>query len=164
MMDVPDSPLFDATLAQTMECPVELLQQFIDVFVGALHRRQAGPVLAREGFGARPEERDEKIFADERPQGRGAATHELGQVSNPPGRFGQLASPAFVQRQQSLTDGRINRSGRGAVVEEVKFGDFTLVVCLFRSTIKGSGPSFRKKPARDSLLPSIVVLAVPVPR
>ena len=33
-----------------------------------------------------------------------------------------------------------------------------------RSTIKGSGPSFRKKPARDSLLPSIVVLAVPVPR
>jgi hypothetical protein len=118
--------LVDATLAQTMECPVEVLQQFVDVFVGALHRRQAARVLAREGFGARPEERDEKIFADERPQGRGAATHDLGQVSRRPGKFGQLASPVFVQRQQSLTDGRINRPGRGAVVEEVEFGDFTL--------------------------------------
>jgi len=90
--------LVDATLAQTMECPVEVLQQFIDVFVGALHRRQAARVLTREGFGARPEERDEKIFADERPQGRGAATHDLGQVSRRPGKFGQLASPVFVQR------------------------------------------------------------------
>jgi len=90
--------LVDATLAQTMECPVEVLQQFIDVFVGSLHRRQATRVLAREGFGARPEERDEKIFADERPQGRGATTHDLGQVSRRPGKFGQLASPVFVQR------------------------------------------------------------------
>jgi transposase len=104
--------LVDAILAQTMKCPVEVLQQFVDVFVGALHRRQAARVLAREGFGARPEERDEKIFADERPQGRGAAAHDLGQVSRRPGKFGQLAPPAFVQRQQSLADGRIDRPGR----------------------------------------------------
>jgi hypothetical protein len=60
--------LVDATLAQTVECAVEILQQFVDVLVGAFHRRQAARVLAREGFGARPEERDEKIFADERAQ------------------------------------------------------------------------------------------------
>ncbi len=48
--------------------PWRCLQQFVDVLVGAFHRRQAARVLAREGFGARPEERDEKVFADERPQ------------------------------------------------------------------------------------------------
>jgi hypothetical protein len=42
--------LLNATLAQTMECPVEVLQQFVDVFVGAFHRRQAARVLAREGL------------------------------------------------------------------------------------------------------------------
>ena len=126
--------LVDTILAQTMKCPVEVLQQFVDVFVGALHRRQAARVLASEGFGTRPEERDEKIFADERPQGRGAATHDLGQVSGRPGEFGQLASPGFVQRQQSLTDGLIDRPGSGAVVEEVKFGDFTLAWCASLST------------------------------
>ena len=105
---------------------VEVLQQFIDVFIGALHRRQAAGIFAREGFGARPEERDEKIFADERSQGRGATAHDLRQVPGRPGKFDQLAPPVFVQRQQSLTDGRINRPGLRAVVEEVKFGDFTL--------------------------------------
>src|ERR1019366_1003853 len=90
--------LVDSALAQPMECPVEILQQFVDVFVGALHRGQSARVLAREGFGARPEQRDEKIFADERPQGRGGATYNLGQASRWPGKFGQLASPVFVQR------------------------------------------------------------------
>ena len=90
--------LVDATLAQTMKCPVEILQQFVDVFVGALHRHQAARILTRKGFGARPEERDEKIFADERPQGHGAATHDFGQVSRRPWKFGQFASPVFVQR------------------------------------------------------------------
>jgi hypothetical protein len=49
--------------------------------------------LARQRFGARPEERDEKIFADERPQGRGAASHDLRQVSRRPG------SPAALRRR-----------------------------------------------------------------
>jgi len=40
--------------------PVEVFEQFIDVFVGALHRRQSTCVFAREGFGACAEERDEK--------------------------------------------------------------------------------------------------------
>src|ERR1035438_10076504 len=71
--------LVDAILAQTMKCPVEVLQRFVDVFVGALHRCQAARVLAGEGFGARPEDRHEKIFADKRPQGRDAVTHDLGQ-------------------------------------------------------------------------------------
>ena len=61
--------------------PWSCLQQFVDVLVGALHRRQAACVLARQGFGAGPEERDEEIFADERAQGRGAAAHDLGQVA-----------------------------------------------------------------------------------
>jgi len=72
--------LVDATLAQTMECPVEVLQRFVDVFVGALHRRQAARVLARKGFGACPEERDKKISADERPQGRSATAHDFGEL------------------------------------------------------------------------------------
>ena len=118
--------LVDATLAQTMKVPIEILQQFFDVLVGALHRCQAARVLTREGFGTRPEERDEKIFANERPEGRVAATHDLGQVPRRPGKFGQLASPVFVQRQQSLTDWCINRPGRGAVVEQVEFGDLTV--------------------------------------
>jgi hypothetical protein len=48
--------LVDATLAQLVEGAVEILQQFVDVFIGAFHRRQAARVLAGEGFGARPEE------------------------------------------------------------------------------------------------------------
>lgn len=39
--------LVDPTLAQTMECPVEVLQQFIDVLIGTLHRRQSTCVFAR---------------------------------------------------------------------------------------------------------------------
>ena len=34
-----EKPLIDSTLAQTLECPVEVLQQFVDVSVGALNRR-----------------------------------------------------------------------------------------------------------------------------
>jgi len=56
--------------------PVQGLQQFVDVFVGALHRRQATGVLAGERFGARSEERDEQVFADQRPQGCGAAPED----------------------------------------------------------------------------------------
>ena len=51
-----------------------------------------------------------------------------GTTSRRPGTFGQPASPAFVQRQQSLADGLVHRPGRGAVVEEVELGDFTLAV------------------------------------
>jgi len=90
--------LVDATLAQTMECPVDVLQQFVDVFVGALHRRQAARVLARKGLGARPEKRNEEILADEDPQCLGVAAHDLGQVLRQPGKLGELASPDFVQR------------------------------------------------------------------
>src|ERR1700694_3697641 len=62
--------LVDATLARTVECRVEVLQQFVDVLVGALHRREAARVLARQRFGARSEQRNEKIFADECAQSR----------------------------------------------------------------------------------------------
>jgi hypothetical protein len=41
-----------------------MLRQFIDIFIGAFHRGQAARVFAREGFGTRPKERDEKVFAD----------------------------------------------------------------------------------------------------
>src|ERR1017187_2085010 len=47
--------LVDAALAQTVKGAVERLQQVIDVFVGALHRRQTARILARERFGTRPE-------------------------------------------------------------------------------------------------------------
>jgi hypothetical protein len=44
---------------------VQGLQQLVDVFVRALHGRQAARVLACERVGARTEERDEEILADE---------------------------------------------------------------------------------------------------
>ena len=49
-----------------MERPVDVLPQFIDVPIGAFHRRQAARILAREGFGASSKERDEKILDDQR--------------------------------------------------------------------------------------------------
>jgi hypothetical protein len=42
--------LVAATLVQRVECPVEVLQQFVEVFVGAFHGRQAAFVLTREGL------------------------------------------------------------------------------------------------------------------
>ena len=102
--------LVDAALAQTMELPIEALQQFVDIFVGTLHGGQAARVFACKGFGAGPEERNEKIFADECTQSRAAVTHDFGQVSRRQGKIGELAPPVFIQRQQSLTDRRINRA------------------------------------------------------
>ena len=47
--------LVDAALAQAMEGPVEIFQQIVDVHFGALHRREAARILARQGFGAGPQ-------------------------------------------------------------------------------------------------------------
>jgi len=44
----------DAILTYTMKCPVEILQQLVDILFGALHRRQAARVLARKGLGTSP--------------------------------------------------------------------------------------------------------------
>ena len=49
----------NAALTQTMKVAMELLQQFVDVLVGTLHRRQAAGVLARQRFRTRPEQGDE---------------------------------------------------------------------------------------------------------
>src|ERR1700734_1992656 len=117
--------LVDATLTQTVECAMESLQQVVDVSIGTFHRRQPARVLAGEGFGARPEERDEEIFADERPHCRGATAHDFRHVSRLPGELDQPASPGFVEWQQALIDRRVSRPGSGAVVEEVELGDFT---------------------------------------
>jgi hypothetical protein len=46
-------------LAQTVEGAIKVLQQFVDVLVGALHGGQATSVLAGQRFGARSEQRDE---------------------------------------------------------------------------------------------------------
>jgi hypothetical protein len=51
--------LVDAALTQAMEVAVEVLQQFIDVLIGALHGSQAAGVLAGQRFSARPEQRHE---------------------------------------------------------------------------------------------------------
>ena len=39
--------------------------------------------------------------------------------------------PRFVQWQQALTDGGVNRIGRGAVVEEVKLSGLASIVMGF---------------------------------
>jgi hypothetical protein len=46
--------LVDATLTQTVECATEILQQLVDVFVGAFHCCQAARIFARQWFGAIP--------------------------------------------------------------------------------------------------------------
>ena len=112
--------LVDATLAQTMECPVEIVQQFVDVFFGALHGGQPARVLARERFGARPKQRDKKIFADECAQSRGAAAHDFGQGPARPADVGQTLLPLRVERQQPLADRLVERPGLRAVMEDIK--------------------------------------------
>jgi len=48
--------LVDAALAQLMEGPVKLLEQIVDILIGALHCGQTARVFAGEGVGASPEE------------------------------------------------------------------------------------------------------------
>ncbi len=116
--------LVDAALAQLVEVLIEVLQQLVDVFFGPLHGGQSAGVFAGQGFGACPEERDEEILMNERPQGCRTTADDLRQISRRPREYGQLASPGFVQRQQALIDRRIHRSGRRAVIKEVEFRDF----------------------------------------
>jgi hypothetical protein len=75
---------------------------------------KAARVLAREGFGARPEQRNEEIFADEGPQGRGVPTDDLRHVSRRPGGLdgirhgeesGQRKACFQKTRMNPLTDG-----------------------------------------------------------
>ncbi len=54
----------DAALAEAIEAALESDQEFVDVFIGALHGGEAAGVFARERFGTGAEERDEEIFAD----------------------------------------------------------------------------------------------------
>ena len=108
--------------------PLRFFEQFVDVLVGALHRRQSTCVFAREGL-AHARKREMKRYS--RMSARKVtvvSAHRFGQVSRRPGKTGQLQSPVFVQRQQSLTDGRIKPSGGRAIVEEVKFGEFALAM------------------------------------
>ena len=91
--------LVNACLTQMMESAMEVLLQFINVLIGALHRGQTAGVLAREGFSARPKKRNEKIFADERAQSHCVAAHDFGQHLRRPGNFGESLLPWCVERQ-----------------------------------------------------------------
>ena len=89
---------------------MKLLQQVVDVLVSAFHCRQAARILARQRFGAGPEERDEEILPDKRAQRRGAAAHDLGQVDGRPADFGQILLPLRIERQQPLANRFVERS------------------------------------------------------
>ena len=54
----------DPALAQTMKLAVEAFRQFVDVFVGAPHRRQSARVFARERFSAGPEQRNKEVLPE----------------------------------------------------------------------------------------------------
>ena len=121
--------LVDAALAQTMECAVEVLQQVVDVLVGALHRRQAARVLAGESDSAQARKSETKRYS--RMSARRVAVvcpMTSGRFPVGQGSPTQLPSPAFVEREQPLADGRIGRAGGRTVVEEVKLGDFALAM------------------------------------
>ena len=80
--------LVNAALTQLVESAVEILQQFVDIFFGALHRRQAAGVLTGQRLGACPEERDEEILVDERPQRWRRTADDLRQIPCRPGEGG----------------------------------------------------------------------------
>ncbi len=105
---------------------MEVVQQFIDVLVGAFNCCETACVLAGQGFGACPEEGDEEIFAYERAKGRGAAAHHLGQGSGRPADADQVLLPLRVERQQSLTDRLVKRPALRAVVKNVDSRVFVL--------------------------------------
>ena len=48
-----------------MKRPVQVHQQFVDVFLGTLHRSQAAGIFTGQGLGARPEQRYVKIFENQ---------------------------------------------------------------------------------------------------
>jgi hypothetical protein len=90
--------LVDSTLAQTVKGAVESFQQFVDVLVGSFHGGQAARILACERFGACPEERNEKIFADECSQSR-LGMHDFGLVPGRPANLSQTQLPGRVERE-----------------------------------------------------------------
>jgi hypothetical protein len=102
---------------------VEAFEQFVDVLVGALHRREAAGVFARQRFRASPIQRNEKILTEERPQVTVSRPMTSGRFPVGQACPASLAPPGFIQRQQALMDGRIDRSAGRAVVEQVESGD-----------------------------------------
>jgi len=78
----------DAILTYTMKCPVEILQQLVDILFGALHRRQAARVLARKDS-AQARKSETKRYSLMSAAGRGAATQDLRQVPRRPAKIGQ---------------------------------------------------------------------------
>jgi len=84
-----------------MECPVEVFEQFIDVFVGALHRRQSTCVFAREGFGACAEERDERYS---RMSARKVAV--VSPITSGKFPVGQGSSTSFIRQRSSSGSSR----------------------------------------------------------
>src|ERR1700722_18981890 len=72
--------LIDFVLAEAMKTAVELLEQAIDILVGALHGGQPAGALAGQRFGAGAKERHEQIFAYERRQCRRVRHQQLGQT------------------------------------------------------------------------------------
>jgi hypothetical protein len=57
--------LVNATLPKSMKCFFEVYQEFANVLIGTLHRRETARIFARKGFGTRAKERYEQIFANQ---------------------------------------------------------------------------------------------------
>lgn len=87
----------DSALAEAVIAAVEGFQQLADIFFGALHRGEAAGIFTGEGFGAGAIEGDEKIFADQCGQSRGAAAHHFGQVLRWPGEFSEALLPLLIE-------------------------------------------------------------------
>ena len=109
-----------------MECRVEVLQRIVDVLVRALHRGQSAGVLAGKGFGTRPKDRDEEIFADQRAERDVPCAHHLRNYPGRPFDFGQAFEPLRIERQQPLADRLVKRSGLGAIVKNIQPRIFSL--------------------------------------
>ena len=89
----------DTVLAQPVKGSVERLQQVVDILIGALHGRETARIFARKGLRTGPEERNEKILANEGAQGRGVPADDFGQALVRPGNFGQTLRPGRVEGQ-----------------------------------------------------------------
>ena len=118
----------DVSLAQTAELAVKRFEQFIDILLGALHRRQPARVLAGQGFGASAEERDEKIFADEGAERFAAVVGrpDFGEGFGGPRDFGQALLPCGIERQEALAHRFVERARFRAIVKDVHTRVFPL--------------------------------------
>src|ERR1700722_4750176 len=117
--------LVNGFLPNTMKGAIQIVENVFDVLLRALHRCQAAGIFTGEGFGARLEQKYEKVFAYESRERRHHTFDDLGQSLRWPRKCGDLALPRNIQGQQSFADRFVEGAGCGVIVKEIDLCDIT---------------------------------------